>query len=805
MCNPLLPAPRLRASFTLATVALVLCWPSLAAAQNPPVPQGHPRVYVQASDLPTIQAKLQDSAFADAWQDVQDSDDPLARAFVYLVTGDTTAGQNAVTNGLSALQSCNDARVFDQAMHWGACVYDWCYDLLSSNQRQAFIAEFERIAGLHAPGFPADPDGAAVVGHGTEGWLLTAQLPAGVAIYDEAPTMYDAAATLFMTRFVEVRDYYYPAHMHHQGDSYIGRFAHDQAASWLFRRMGAGDVLSREQQYVPYQLLYHLRPDGQQVRSGDTYNDNGKSSAKRLIAMMTGSYYEDPYLLTLADSDLFWNPSDYHQVLALLFRPATAASAPLSELPTTKLFAMPMGEMIARTGWQLGMDSPDTVVQMRIGGTFFGNHQRKDFGTFQIYHRGALAIASGVYPGDGCSYGCDHWRHYHHQTISQNGLLIFDPDEEMTYHSSTTANDGGQAWPNGGADHPADLQTIQEDGYELGRVTAWAFGPDATTPRYSHIAGDITAAYHPDKAALVTRAMVTFATGEAAFPAMVFSFDRIVSTAADLKKTWLLHSIEEPSVEGAVATILHTGPHYDGEGDYAGKLVAQNVLPADAVLTIVGGPGQEFWVDSTQTNYAVTKSPPAEPGAWRVEISPGSEATEDLFLTVMTVMGSGESGQPNVQLVQEGGLIGATADGWTALYSETGQLLDSGQVTLQRASDYHVLVCDLVAKWWNVSVDNAIVSSHEVTDEGHSLFFEGGPSTYVLEPGLPPDGGTGGSGTGGSGTGGSGTGGSSATASGDDSGCGCRLGTRQRGPAPLLLLLVAAALARWRRGPKRAV
>ncbi|MBW2459570.1 MAG: hypothetical protein JRI68_34065, partial [Deltaproteobacteria bacterium] len=406
----------------IATITLLsLCWPRAAEAQNPTVPPGHPRVYVQSADLPAIQAKLQNPAFAEAWQDVQDSSDPVARAFVYLATGDANAGQSAVSGGLSALQACDDARVFNQAMHWGACVYDWCYDLLSSNQRQAFVTEFERIAGLHSPDFPADPEAPSVVGHVTEGWLLTGQLPAGVAIYDEAPTMYDAAATLFMSRFVEVRDYYYPAHMHHQGDSYFARFAHDQAASWLFRRMGAGDVLSRDQQYVPYQILYALRPDGQQLRSGDTYNDSGKSSSKRLIAMLTGSYYDDPYLLTLADSDLYWNPPDYHQVLELLFRPAGAASAPLEQLPRTKLFAMPMGEMVARTGWQLGVDSPDTVVQMRIGGTFFGNHQRKDFGTFQIYHRGPLAIASGVYEGDNCNYGCDHWLHYHHQTVSQNG------------------------------------------------------------------------------------------------------------------------------------------------------------------------------------------------------------------------------------------------------------------------------------------------------------------------------------------------------------------------------------------------
>ena len=52
------------------------------------------------------------------------------------------------------------------------------------------------------------------------------------------------AACFFFERFVPVRNFYYPGHAHHQGDSYTSRFLHDQLASWLFRRMGAGDVLT---------------------------------------------------------------------------------------------------------------------------------------------------------------------------------------------------------------------------------------------------------------------------------------------------------------------------------------------------------------------------------------------------------------------------------------------------------------------------------------------------------------------------------------------------------------------------------
>jgi DNA-binding transcriptional regulator YhcF (GntR family) len=42
--------------------------------------------------------------------------------------------------------------------------------------------EFERIASLHPPWYPARERCLAVVGHDSEGWLLTGQLPAGALL-----------------------------------------------------------------------------------------------------------------------------------------------------------------------------------------------------------------------------------------------------------------------------------------------------------------------------------------------------------------------------------------------------------------------------------------------------------------------------------------------------------------------------------------------------------------------------------------------------------------------------------------------
>jgi len=702
--------------------------------QTPGVPEGHPRVYVRAADVPRLKQKVVLPEYQSAWEQVCAAAEkqPACAAFVYLVTGDQSRGRQAIAQALAALKTSDDARVLNVPLHQGAMVYDWCYDLLSPGEKQAFIGEFERIAGGHDPGYPGSLQGMAVVGHTTEGWVLTGQLPAGVAIYDESPTMYDAAARLFFEKFVPVRNFYFPSHWHHQGDSYVSRIEHDLAASWLFRQMRLGDVVSREQQFVPYFIVYGLRPDGQQLRRGDTYDEPGKGGAKRLIFTLAGAYYQDPYLLTLADSDLFWELPPFERIFELLFREPEAEKRPIAELPLTKYFPDPGGEMIARTGWEMGKDSPAAVVQMRIGGYFFGNHQRRDFGTFQVYYRGGLAIASGAYQGGPDNmYGSDHWHDYHHQTISLNGLLIFDPNEPMA--RIRRVNDGGQRVPNEGRDHPIDLETLLAKGYRMGEVTAHAFGPDRFSPEYSYIAGDITQAY-TEKVRLVTRSMVTLNLRDRTYPAALIVFDRVVSSNPAFKKTWLLHTIEEPMIEGRTTTVVRTR---DG---YRGKLVAETLLPEQAGITKIGGPGKEFWVESVQRNFPTTKKPPAELGAWRVEVLPSALAESDLFLHVMTVMDADTTRGPTVTMVEGTNVVGVHLLDRAVFFARRNLLLRQADFELTGEGEQRVLVCDLAPGLWSVEKDGQpmLVSARPDSD-GNCLSFSGEAGRYVLSLAAQPN------------------------------------------------------------------
>jgi len=697
------------------------------------VPKGHPRVYVRPNDILEIKAKLHSPEFTVSWAIVRESRHPLCQAFVYLTTGQKEKGRTAIANALRELKKCTDARTPNNAMHWGACVYDWCYDLLLPKEKNQFILEFKRIAASHHPGYPANLNGHAIVGHGTEGWLLTDQLPAGLAIYDESPQMFDAAAQLFFTKFVPVRNFLYSAHMHHQGDSYIAtRFQHDLLASWLFRRIGAGDVFTRQQQFVAYQLLYHLRPDGQQFRSGDTYDCSGRSNSKRRLMLLAGTYYEDPYLLEMADSDSYGRPSFFDLIFALLLRRVGLEKRPLGELPLSKYFPEPMGEMVARTGWRMGLDpeSRDVVIHMRIGEYFFGNHQRKDFGTFQIYYRGPLAIASGLYQGQNQPYGSPHWLNYHHQTVAHNGLLIYDPSEKMAKGS---VNDGGQRWPNNGADHPRDLDTLLGNDYRIGRVTAHEFGPSPLIPLYSYIAGNIAPAYSSSKVKNVTRSMVTFNTRDSVWPCMLVIVDRIVSTKASFKKTWLLHSIQEPMIQGRTMTIVRNSKNYTGKDTYAGKLVVESLVPEKVNITKVGGPGKEFWIESIGRNFATSKGGAAEPGNWRIEISPEPPAKSDTFLHVLTMMDDTVSKGPSVHQIKSESLIGVQVLNIAVLFGSADELLRRVEFVLDGTALTKMLICGLKSGLWSVTRNGEHVTMARATDEGKCIYLEAMPGSYCLE------------------------------------------------------------------------
>lgn len=721
--------------------------------KSPKVPKGHPRVYITKAELPQIKKNLRSSDLSESWEMLRKRQDSLALAFIYLVTKEREAGRKAIERWMRRMSGAlveqepgkdtltTIGRTPGNLLHVGACVYDWCYDLLSPEERNECVELFVRAAQTHWPGVPISKPAGGVAGHAGEGWLLTGQLPVGIAIHDEYPQMYRDAAALFFNYFVPVRNFIYSAHMHHQGSSYgTERFVHSLAATWLFRRLGTPAFINEQQQFMPYQSLYGLRPDGQQLRRGDSsdYPFNGA-----LVMLLAGAYYQNPVLIQAYDDKLFstrkhQEPSSLYLVMELLFREPGLPAKKLDNLPLTKYFPSPMGHMIARTGWGRGIDSPDAIVHMNMSEYNFGNHQHADSGSFQIYYRGALAVPSGVYLG----YGSRHHSYYYQRTLSKNALLIYDPSEQYVRRGRNRPNDSGQIFSGGGG-VPKGIEDIIKGDFKVASVTDHAFGPDPQEPKYSFLAGDITSAYSQQKAAGVTRSMVAFNTGNKLRPCIFVVFDRVATTDPAYKKTWLLHSIQEPSVDGRFVTIVRDGPGYRSQssGHYGGKLVVERLLPEQADVNKIGGPGKEFWMDCFGENVVPEAKAGRdltgiqgyrEAGAWRIETSPAQPSQVDRFLHVMTVMDKDTPAPEPCQRFETEHVVGAVCEGYGVVFTKGTQEMRALDIEIPGKERTQLLVTGLRPGKWLVKGAGGEVTRAEVTAEGRCLFVHVEPGRLVL-------------------------------------------------------------------------
>ncbi|PYI56378.1 DUF5018 domain-containing protein [Paenibacillus flagellatus] len=735
----------------------------------PTPPSSHPRLFVRtADDIAELKAKLATELMKPAWKAVQanaarsnaDPDVIKAKAMMYVLGEGEAYGRQAVSLFDGYVKSFRDtsARGIGHMLVMGAIVYDWCYPLLSEANKTEWNALFQSHAEKMEIGYPPDAQGA-ISGHGAEDQLLRDQLSWAIAVYDERPDVYGTVAGRLFERYVPVRNWYYGSGMHHRGDSYgPGTMASDYVASLLFKKMSGIDLFGPSQRDVMYHYLYARRPDGSLLRNGDSYEDDqhpyGQYWRNSWPWMTSASLWKDPYLqgeflrnYAGADGTGAIEAGKLDPVLELLYADPFVEAKPTSDLPLTRYFGSPHGSMIARTGWTAGMDagSSDVVADVRMNETFFSGHQHLDAGAFQLYYKGALAIDSGNY----ALYESPHHMNYSRRTIAHNAMLVYDPDEKPEWHDKTPGtyedpfdggkpkplvNDGGQFWPNQ-AYEPYDLADIQnpDKGYTgRGGVTAVQFGPDRIAPNFSYIKGDLTNHYS-DKVEDYSRSFVFLNLKNGNHPAAVVVRDRVTASNAAFKKTWLLHSIQPPVIDGDTTTIVRDADGYDG------KLVNTTLLPHEATIVAVGGPGKEF-ADYEGTNWPETRNvtSSSETGAWRVEVSPKEAAATDSFLNVMQVMDTGTEPLP-VQGLDSEKMEGVRIADRAVWFAKSGSKLDErlrldvgGPEAGGEGGLVQVVVTDLAAGVWKV--DGAANTEAVVTEEGGALYFSGPAGSYTIRP-----------------------------------------------------------------------
>ncbi len=196
------------------------------------------------------------------------------------------------------------------------------------------------------------------------------------------------------------------------------------------------------------------------------------------------------------------------------------------------------------------------------------------------------------------------------------------------------------------------------------------------TRHYVYVAGDATVCYQapptkrgeaslPPKCSLVTRQVVFLV------PHHFVVFDRVIAAEASYRKDWLLHTAEEPVITGKTFRADH------GQG----RMFCRTLLPEDATVSAVGGPGKEFWAAGKNWSIvAPTLTPAARAmmGQWRVEVTPAAPRKEDCFLHVIQVGGGELATMDPAELVQSGSQRGVrlvTPQGtWEVTFATQGDL-----------------------------------------------------------------------------------------------------------------------------------
>ena len=70
----------------------------------------------------------------------------------------------------------------------------------------------------------------------------------------------------------------------------------------------------------------------------------------------------------------------------LIINDVNLGKKPVEDLPLTRYSGYPMGKLVARTGWEEGINSNTVVASMNFTQLYEANHQHLDSGHFDLYY-----------------------------------------------------------------------------------------------------------------------------------------------------------------------------------------------------------------------------------------------------------------------------------------------------------------------------------------------------------------------------------------------------------------------------------
>ena len=274
-----------------------------------------------------------------------------------------------------------------------------------------------------------------------------------------------------------------------------------------------------------------------------------------------------------------------------------------------------------------GVGPSDTYALFNVGSKCIYHKSRGDENHFTIFKKGYLAIDSGTRLQDGSPHGVK----YNQSSLAHNTILIHMPDEKFPGDKKFLESNLPR-WQRQYKNDPAFLGELNEQRKHFdeayggqnkrlgGKCLAFS-----TNRYYTYIAGDAAPVYDKRKCSEFVRQFVYV------LPDYFVVFDRVTAAKPEYRKDWLLHFLNEPVVSGKTVNAD------SGEG---GRIILQSLLPEDAMIKKVGGPGKEFLAGDVNWSVLpniVKKYPENYFGKWRIEITPKESRNKDIFLNFMQV------------------------------------------------------------------------------------------------------------------------------------------------------------------------
>ncbi len=626
----------------------------------------HPRLFFNAETWPKVKERAlnQERKWYDRLKQRVDRypEDPevkdwgteaAATAFVFRMTGEARYLELIKKLLLRSVEHYHARNAEGWAAHWYSTsrvnawsAYDWIYNDLSEEERREIAIPFIEHVDREQlrpgqPRFTRHNGGGPTTGfYGPKNlrWFV------GLALYDDG--INDDLALEYLKSGYEL-NMQLLAHRENVAGKDGG-----SASSTLGYAMGAypwtvfnffhtmesalGEDISGDWTHpalFPEYVIWNWLPGEREFGTGDAFHRDNKLPIGGLYTHMaqTMHFYSKthPEQTALArwmqgviPNGRYTSGWPCHPFLLTRLDDAPPSKGP-SELLGTAYHFKNMGQVFMRSG--SGPD--DTYALFTVNGTL-SQHKHFDNNNFTIFKKGFLALDSGTRPEPG-----QHLSQYYCRTVAHNCILIHNPGEKLPGYWGGRApgeedtgivNDGGQISP-------------------LGSEVA-AF---ETNPHFTYVAGDATKCYSDEKCKLALRQFVFIP------PDHFIIFDRVTSTNPDYKKTWLLHTAREPEVTGSTFRADHE----------EGRIMCRAMLPENAVLTKIGGPGKQFWADGR--NWPLPegyRTPDTNEllGQWRMETSPGEASEKDMFLHFIQVGDLSMSEMTQAELIRKDGMVGVS-------------------------------------------------------------------------------------------------------------------------------------------------